>query len=96
MSIYQVSENLKEALNSLAVNDLRILLRILPPTGAKAARKGDLIRLILQHYLDSTKLRKLIKLLDETQKLALIETVHSRDGEFDPDSFKAKYGKNPN
>jgi hypothetical protein len=57
-------------------------------------RKADLIALIVKH-LEGDGLRRVWEQLDETQRAAVSEVVHSEDSGFDPGRFRAKYGRSP-
>ncbi|MBN2451500.1 MAG: hypothetical protein JXR77_14000 [Lentisphaeria bacterium] len=57
-------------------------------------RKAELVDVILK-YLDGNGLRRVWEQLDETQKLALAEAVHSSGTVFDAARFQAKYGRQP-
>jgi hypothetical protein len=82
-----------EALNRHTVEELKKLLALLPAS-EKLARKGELVALILSH-MEGEGLRDLWSRLDELQQAAVAETVHSPDGSFDAQRFKAKYGRSP-
>ncbi len=82
-----------EALSGHTVDELKKFLPLLP-TSEKPARKGELVALI-GHYMEGEHLRALWSRLDETQKAAVAETVHSQTGRFLPDRFRAKYGVAP-
>jgi len=83
----------REALDMRTVDDLKKLAALLPGT-SKPPRKGELIDLIERHLSDDS-LRKLWDQLDETQRLAVAETVHADSPVFQANRFKAKYGKSP-
>ncbi len=82
-----------EALDLLTVDQLKQLLSLLP-TKERATKKGELMALIERH-LCGERLRALWEQLDETQKLAVAETIYSAEGTFNADRFKAKYGELP-
>lgn len=83
-----------EALNREVVEDLKKLAALLP-VSEKPTRKAELIALIVRH-LEGENLRALWSQLDELQKAAVSEAVHSLDGCFHADRFRAKYGREPN
>jgi hypothetical protein len=82
-----------EALDLLRVDQLKQLLSLLP-TKERPTKKEGLIALIERH-LSGEQLRALWEQLDETQKLAVAETIYSAEGAFNADRFKAKYGQLP-
>lgn len=82
-----------EALSRYTVEELKRLLALLPAT-EKPERKVELIALILRH-MQGQPLREPWSRLDELQRAAVAETVHSPDGRFDAQRFKAKYGHSP-
>lgn len=82
-----------EALNGHTIEELKKFLPLLQ-TSEKPARKGDLVALI-RGQLEGEGLRILWSRLDETQKAAVAETVHSPAGRFLPNRFRAKYGRLP-
>lgn len=82
-----------EALNGHTIEVLKKFLPLLQ-TSEKPARKGDLVALI-RGYLEGESLSALWSRLDETQKAAVAETVHSPTGRFLSNRFRAKYGQLP-
>jgi hypothetical protein len=58
-------------------------------------RKADLAALIMRH-LDGERLRTVWQALDELQRAAVAEVVHSTSTKFFADRFHAKYGRGPN
>jgi hypothetical protein len=93
---YHVDEEevptLKLALDGMTANDLRKFTAL---TGEKApSRKGDMAALVVQH-LAGERLRSIWEGLDELQRAAVAETVHSPSGQFDAGVFRAKYGRDP-
>ena len=50
---------------------------------------------LIEQYLSGKRLRALWEQLDETQKLAVAETIHYENGVFNPHRFRAKYGALP-
>src|SRR4051794_39371185 len=83
-----------EALNCLTVDDLKKHLALVPTT-EKPTRKPELVAEIARH-LEGDGLRKLWEQLDETQRKAVSEVVHSPDGLFRAERFQARYGGQPN
>ncbi len=83
-----------EALSQLTVDDLKKHLSLLP-TAEKPTRKPELVAEIARH-LEGAGLRKLWEQLDETQRRAVSEVVHSTDGLFRAERFQARYGGQPN
>ena len=57
-------------------------------------RKSDLAALIIRH-LEGEKLRRVWQSLDELQRAAVAEVVHSTSPDFSADRFRAKYGRDP-
>ncbi|OFW65656.1 MAG: hypothetical protein A2Y74_04050 [Actinobacteria bacterium RBG_13_63_9] len=58
-------------------------------------RKADLAAVIMRH-LDGERLRTVWQCLDELQRAAVAEVVHSSATQFLADRFRAKYGRDPN
>jgi len=58
-------------------------------------RKTELAKHILE-YLEGDRLRTVWQGLDDLQKAAVAEVVHSMDTAFPADRFRAKYGRQPN
>ena len=85
--------NLAEALGLLSVEDLKKLLRLTPEV-ARPTRKADLIA-ALERQLDGDRLRHLWHGLDETQRLAVRETLYWLDSKLDVERFRAKHGVAP-
>jgi hypothetical protein len=93
---YHVDEEeiptLELALDGMTANELRKLTAL---TGEKApSRKGDMAALVVQ-YLAGERLRSIWEGLDELQRAAVAEAVHSPSGQFDAGVFRAKYGRDP-
>jgi hypothetical protein len=63
-------------------------------SGPVPTRKAELADLIAKH-LEGTRLRTVWQSLDELQKAAVAEVVHSPDTQFPEDRFQAKYGRAP-
>jgi hypothetical protein len=82
-----------EALDLLTVDQLKPLVALLP-TQERPTRKGDLVELVEQH-LSGERLRVLWEQLDETQKLAVAETVYADESVFNPARFRARYSELP-
>src|SRR5262245_28578053 len=81
------------ALDLLTVDQLKQLVALLP-TKERPTRKGDLVTLVEQH-LAGERLRARWKQLDDTQQLAVAETIYADENVFDPARFQAKYGALP-
>lgn len=65
-------------------------------TGEKLpTRKADLAAVIIRH-LGGERLRAVWQSLDELQRAAVAEVVHSHSTQFLADRFRAKYGQDPN
>lgn len=84
---------LNEVLPRLTVDQLKSLMRWLPdasPTGRKDLLVGAILR-----SLAGDGLRALWDRLDDIQRMAVAETAYARDGFFDGNRFRAKYGRLP-
>src|ERR1700730_4839778 len=92
---YYIDEGLPTlelALDSMAAEELRKLAAL---TGQKVpSRKGDMAALIVQ-YLAGERLHTVWERLDELQRAALSEAVHSPFSQFEAGLFRAKYGRDP-
>ena len=83
---------LQLGLDSMNADALRKLVAL---TGQKApTRKGDMAALIVQH-LAGERLRTVWEGLDEWQRAAVAEAVHSPSSRLDAGLFRAKYGRDP-
>ncbi|MDT8319275.1 MAG: helicase-associated domain-containing protein [Xanthomonadales bacterium] len=58
-------------------------------------RKAD-IAAVVERYLDGDRLKSVWQSLDELQRAAVAEVVHSSSTRFLADRFAAKYGRSPN
>lgn len=73
-------------------DELKKLARL---TGSRApTRKAELVEHIVQH-LEGDRLRTLWQCMDELQRSAAAEVVHSGGTTFLSDRFRAKYGRDP-
>ena len=81
---------LSELMSSNDLKKLAALTREKLPT-----RKADLAAVIKRH-LEGDGLRTVWQGLDELQRAAVAEVVHSSSTEFQADRFHAKYGREPN
>ena len=84
---------LSEALNLLSVVRLKALLDLLSGT-SRPTRKAEIIA-VLRRRLTGKSLQRLWHELDETQRLAVSETLYGPDGAFAETRFRAKYGVMP-
>ena len=84
---------LSEALNLLTVDQLKRLIDLLPDA-TRPTRKAEIIA-VLRRRLAGKSLKQLWHDLDETQRLAVSETLYGADGEFAETRFRAKYGTLP-
>ncbi len=84
---------LSEALNLLTVDRLKELLDLLSGT-SRPTRKAEIIA-VLRRRLTGKSLQNLWHELDETQRLAVSETLYGPDGAFAETRFRAKYGVMP-
>ena len=83
---------LQLALDSMTAEELRKLVAL---TGQQApGRKGDMAALIVQH-LAGERLRTAWEGLDDLQRAAVAEAVHSPSSQLNADAFRAKYGGDP-
>src|SRR5450759_2905326 len=93
---YDVDEGiiptLELALDSMNADQLKKLAAL---TGQKVpSRKADIAALIVQH-LAGDRLRTAWEGLDELQRAAVAEAVHSPSSQFYSGQFRAKYGRDP-
>jgi Helicase conserved C-terminal domain len=80
------------ALSDMNTEDLRKLCAL---TGEKLpARKFDLAQVVIRH-LEGERLRTLWQGLDQIDRAAVAEVVHSSSTQFPADRFRAKYGQDP-
>ncbi|MGA7236348.1 MAG: hypothetical protein WBY44_11755 [Bryobacteraceae bacterium] len=84
---------LKLALASMNVDDLKGLVAL---TGEKTPTRKDDITTLLMKYLAGDRLRSVWDRLDDLQRAAVSEVVHSPTSYFDAGRFRAKYGADPN
>ena len=80
---------LSEYMNSDDLKKLAALTKEKLPT-----RKADLAAVVVRH-LDGERLRMVWQGLDELQRAAVAEVVHSRSTQFLAARFRAKYGRDP-
>src|SRR5271157_3919510 len=80
---------LSEYMSAEELRKLAALTREKLPT-----RKADLAAVIVRH-LDGERLRTIWQGLDELQRAAVAEVVHSSSTRFPADRFHAKYGRDP-
>jgi hypothetical protein len=79
----------------MRVDGLKKLAGLVPLTGVTIpTRKAELVDYIVRR-LEGDRLRKVWEGLDELQKAAVAEVVHSFGTRFDSDRFYAKYGDDP-
>jgi len=88
-----VVPSLLQALERLTVEDLKKLCEMLQ-SGHKLNRKAELVNDIARQFQDN--LEKIWQQLDQIQKAAVAEVVHSDDNNYRNESFVAKYGQQPN
>lgn len=86
--------SLRATLESRNVDELKGLVALLPGVKMKAPRKAELVEALERFLLDGglDQLWTKLKALDQS---AVAEAVHSNDGTFDADAFKAKCGALP-
>ena len=75
-------------------DELQPILPLLPIPKPYPTRKAEMILAIAGH-LSGSRLQALWGRLDETQQLAVRETLHGPERVFDADRFRARYGKLP-
>jgi len=80
---------LSERMNADALKKLAALTHEKLPT-----RKADLAAVIIRH-LGGERLRTIWQCLDDLQRAAVAEVVHSDSSRFVADRFRAKYGRDP-
>lgn len=85
--------DLKETLYDLTVSDLK-KIRARVPTAGGSQRKDQLVAAI-SGYLFSDALAPLVASMPELERLAVAETVHNWNNQFDLVGFKAKYDAVP-
>ncbi len=83
---------LADALGAFRVRDLKALAKLV--SAERPGRKVDLIAAITAAMAGGA-LRESWSRLDELQRAAVAEAVHSGHGRFDADAFRAKYGGDP-
>src|ERR1700757_1150878 len=80
------------ALSDMNTEGLRKLCAL---TGEKLpTRKFDLAQVVIRH-LEGERLRTLWQGLDQIDRAAVAEVVHSSSTQFPADRFRAKYGQDP-
>jgi hypothetical protein len=83
---------MERALDAMRADDLRKLASL---TGERVpSRKEDMATVIVKH-LAGERLRTVWEGLDELQRAAVAEAVHSPSSQLKADLFRAKYGKDP-
>ena len=83
-----------EALQLMGAEDLKRMQLVLSVPKPRPTRKAEIAKAI-DGCLRGESLRTLWGKLNEHQQLAVRETLHGFDGEFNPEQFNAKYGKLP-
>lgn len=81
---------LSEFMTSDGLKKLAALTKQKLPT-----RKAEIAE-VIKRYLEGQRLRTVWQSLDELQRAAVAEVVHSSSTEFQADRFRAKYGRGPN
>ena len=92
--IVDIIATIQQALETQTVDNLKKFCALLS-TNLKLTRKADLVTAILPH-LEGKNLQKIWQQLDELQKAAVAEVVHSAGNDYRADAFVAKYGQKPN
>jgi hypothetical protein len=85
---------IQQALEAKTVDELKKLCALLS-LDQKLTRKADLVTAILQQ-IEGSEIKKIWQQLDELQKYAVAEVVHSSGNNYNADAFVAKYGQRPN
>lgn len=84
---------LELALDSINVDELK---KLAGRTGEKVpVKKGDIVALIARFLSGEQQLRRVWDVLDELQRAAVAEVVHSPSPRFNSGLFRAKYGRDP-
>lgn len=84
--------SLRSVLNGLTTDRLRAFAKLLTAE-RKPTQKDELVRFVEKHLL--LNVIRLWNELDTLDKNAISETLHSPSTIFDPQRFKAKYGRLP-
>lgn len=84
---------LRDFLNNLTIEDLRKLGRHLPVS--VPTRKEEIVDLFYRSMMEGDGLQRLWARLDQLQRDAVAEVVHSATNRFVDDAFRAKYGGDP-
>lgn len=90
----EIFSSIQIALEVKTVDELKKLCALLS-LDQKLTRKADLVTAILQQ-IEGSKIKKIWQQLDELQKSAVAEVVHSSGNNYNADAFVAKYGQRPN
>ena len=86
-------DTLLEYLNNLTVDDLRKLGRHVPDN--MPTRKDEIVDVIHRAMMTGDGLPRLWTRLNQLQRAAVAEVVHSPTNRFDANAFRAKYGDDP-
>jgi len=89
----EIVSSIQQALEAKTVDELKKLC-VLLSLDQKLTRKADLVTAILQQ-IEEAKIQKIWQQLDELQKAAIAEVVHSSGNNYNADAFVAKYGQEP-
>ena len=89
----EIVSSIQQALEAKTVDELKKLC-VLLSLDQKLTRKADLVTAILQQ-IEEAKIQKIWQQLDELQKAAIAEVVHSSGSNYHADAFVAKYGQEP-
>ena len=85
---------LTDALMLINADNIRPMLALTGVPKPLPTRKADMIRAIVGR-LSGSRLRQMWDRLDETQQMAVRETLHGAEGSFDPSRFLARHGNLP-
>lgn len=94
MRIEMPSDTLEDALSALTVPTLRSMMELLPVPKLRPKLKAGMVDDI-RLRLTGKSLRELWERLDETQRLAVTETLSGLGVRFNANRFRAKYGVLP-
>ena len=83
-----------EALMLINADELRPMMPLLPIAKPWPTRKAEMAQAIANR-LSGRRMRDAWDLLDKTQQMAVREALYNPERSFDPDRFRARYGKLP-
>jgi hypothetical protein len=96
MSYYDEEDGIRTLALGLDSKNADELKKLAALTGQKVSgKKADIVAIIVRH-LSGERLRAVWEGLDELERAAVAETVHSLSSQFEDGRFRAKYGQDPN